>query len=225
MTIAPIINNQWQSLNEQGSHKSQANFAAALERASAGDGPALKPLELPHMNPLSQSDFAGGNPALASEQSSALAPLNAHDFGSPQTADLKPLSATDFIPGAKTSESREAQIDKQTRKWVSETFYGSLLKQMRNSPFKSKIFDGGRGAEAFSPLLDQQLADHIGAAKSNKLVRAIVNDIARKTSRTSSPVSAGSQARATAGSPNATSPIPAEISPYENLRYHVPANR
>lgn len=55
-------------------------------------------------------------------------------------------------------EKKHEKLVNETKKWVGDAFYGTLLKQMRQSPFKSEIFDGGRGGEMFSTLFDQQLA-------------------------------------------------------------------
>jgi Rod binding domain-containing protein len=68
----------------------------------------------------------------------------------------------------------------QTEKWVALTFYGTMLKQMRDDPFKSDLFDGGRGGEMFQSLYDQQLADHMSKAAGRKLVNAIVKKIEAK---------------------------------------------
>ena len=68
-----------------------------------------------------------------------------------------------------------SDLVKQSQKWVSQTFFGSMLKEMRNSPFKSEMFSGGRGGEAFSEMFDQQLADHMGKGSGKKLVDALVH--------------------------------------------------
>jgi Rod binding domain-containing protein len=68
-----------------------------------------------------------------------------------------------------------AALVKQSQKWVSQTFFGTMLKQMRNSPFKSELFSAGRGGEAFSEMFDQQLADHMGKGSGKKLVNALVH--------------------------------------------------
>jgi Rod binding domain-containing protein len=57
---------------------------------------------------------------------------------------------------------------------VSHTFFGALLKQMRQSPFRSEMFSGGRGGEAFSSLYDQHLADRMARGAGSKLVNSIV---------------------------------------------------
>jgi Rod binding domain-containing protein len=73
--------------------------------------------------------------------------------------------------------SQHDQLVKQTQNWVSQTFFATLLKQMRDSPFKSDLMDGGRGGQAFASLYDQQLAQRMGHAAGSKLVNAIVRKI------------------------------------------------
>ena len=73
--------------------------------------------------------------------------------------------------------SEHDQLVKQTQNWVSQTFFATLLKQMRDSPFKSDLMDGGRGGQAFASLYDQQLAQRMGHAAGKKLVNAIVRKI------------------------------------------------
>lgn len=68
---------------------------------------------------------------------------------------------------------QELQARKAARTLVAQTFYGPMLKQMRDSPFKDEIFSGGRGGEAFSSLLDQQLTARMGRG-NDPLVNAIV---------------------------------------------------
>jgi Rod binding domain-containing protein len=94
-------------------------------------------------------------------------------FNSSNIANRSPLNA---IPAA----SEHQQLVKQTQKWVAQTFYGTLLKQVRQSPFHSKLFEGGRGGEAFGALYDQQLAEHMARGTGQKLVNAIVNRIEAK---------------------------------------------
>src|SRR5947208_1646173 len=69
------------------------------------------------------------------------------------------------------------KIQEQARKWVAQTFYGAMLKQMRESPFKSEMFSGGRGGQAFATMLDQHLADHMSRAAGSKLVNAIARKL------------------------------------------------
>ena len=91
---------------------------------------------------------------------------------------LKPLAPSDFVAGAKAKIAGEhEQLTEQAQKWVAQTFYGTLLKQMHESPFKTPWLDGGRGGQAFQPLLDQKLADHMVRSSGKKLVASIVKKI------------------------------------------------
>jgi Rod binding domain-containing protein len=74
---------------------------------------------------------------------------------------------------------RHKALVKQTEKWVAQSFYGTMLKQMRKSPFHSELFDGGRGGQVFHEMLDQKLADHMSRGAAPKLVNAIVQKIER----------------------------------------------
>src|SRR5437899_993984 len=75
---------------------------------------------------------------------------------------------------------QHAALTRQAEKWVSQTFFGTLLKQMHESPFKSQMFNGGHGGEAFQPLMDQHLADRMARrASGKKLVGSIVQHIER----------------------------------------------
>jgi Rod binding domain-containing protein len=95
-------------------------------------------------------------------------------------AALRPLAAADLSHAARLTTPAETQHDQvvgQARKWVAQTFFGTLLKQMENSPFKSDLFSGGRGGQAFSSLYHQQLTEHMARASGDKLVRTIVRKI------------------------------------------------
>ena len=80
-------------------------------------------------------------------------PLTGFTFRRP-IALRRLASQGDFRPSTISSSSRPSAL-------VAQTFYGTMLKQMRNSPFKSKLFDGGRGGEAFASMFDQHLADRM----------------------------------------------------------------
>jgi Rod binding domain-containing protein len=91
-------------------------------------------------------------------------------------------------PHAPTAQ--HTALVKQAQKWVSQTFYGNMLKQMRNSPFKSEIFSGGRGGQAFNEMFDQQLADRMGRGTGTKLVNALVRKIEGRNAAAAHKVSA-----------------------------------
>lgn len=128
-----------------------------------------------------------------------LGPLN------PPAAPLNALGDPTFKPGnPHGGKSQHDKIEEQARKLVAQTFYGTMFKQMRESPFKSELFSGGRGGQAFTPLLDQHLADHMARSADSKLVRAIARKLEAKSAY---------QKQA--------SPHRASDNPYSNLRIHV----
>ncbi len=115
------------------------------------------------------------------------------------TAAIKPLGRdTDFVngigaalhaPSATESQAQQGadeattehrKLEKTAQKWVAQTFFGTLMKQMRNSPFKSKMFDGGRGGEAFTEMFDQKLIEHMSRSSGKKLVGNIVRRLEAK---------------------------------------------
>ncbi|CAN5599255.1 hypothetical protein BH09PLA1_BH09PLA1_32890 [soil metagenome] len=91
------------------------------------------------------------------DASNKLFALNSATFGAPKVAS-----------------DRHAQLEKQASNLVAQTFFGTLLKQMRDSPFKDEMFSGGRGGEAFGSMYDQHLAEHMARGAGKKLVNAIV---------------------------------------------------
>lgn len=79
-----------------------------------------------------------------------------------------------------TPEKHE-QIVKSARVWVAQTFFGEMLKQMRNSPFKNEMFEGGRGGQAFAGQLDQQIAERLSnGSAGERLAQSIVRKIEGK---------------------------------------------
>ena len=81
---------------------------------------------------------------------------------------------------AVAAADRHEQLVTQTEKWVSQSFYGELLKQSHQSPFKDKLFGGGRGGEAFGSMFDQQIADRMSRGAGGKLVDSIVDGIEKR---------------------------------------------
>jgi Rod binding domain-containing protein len=84
--------------------------------------------------------------------------------------------------GAKKPLTAHEKLVQQTQKWVAQTFYGTMLKQMRNSPFKSDLMDGGHGGQAFQSMYDQKLAEHMSRGAGAKLVNSIVHRIESRSS-------------------------------------------
>jgi len=103
---------------------------------------------------------------------------NSSGAGSALMSTLQPVPS--LVSKRLPDSSQHDQLTAQAQKWVAQTFFGTLLKQMRNSPFKSKLFEGGRGGEAFQTLFDQRLADHMARGAGHKLVNAITRKIEAK---------------------------------------------
>jgi Rod binding domain-containing protein len=80
-------------------------------------------------------------------------------------------------PKPDSGGDQHQRLTAQTEKWVAQTFYGQLLKQMRESPFHSDMFEGGNGGKTFETLFDQRLADHMSHHAGAKLVNSIVRKI------------------------------------------------
>jgi Rod binding domain-containing protein len=77
-------------------------------------------------------------------------------------------------------QSKHRDVTEQAAKWVAQTFYGQLLKQMHNSPFKNPKFEGGKGGEAFGQMFDQQIADKMSRGVGRKLVNSLAKKIEGK---------------------------------------------
>ena len=73
------------------------------------------------------------------------------------------------------TQSKEDRLEIQARQLVSQTFFGTMLKQMRDSPFKSDLFEGGRGGQAFSSMYDQKLVEQMSRGAGKKLVDSVVS--------------------------------------------------
>ena len=103
-----------------------------------------------------------------------------NSFHSLSALGTSPLNATKSLASSIPGAQQHEQLVKQTQKWVAQTFYGTLLKQVRQSPFRSKLMDGGRGGEAYGSMYDQQMAEHMSRGVGMKLVNSIVRKIEAK---------------------------------------------
>ncbi len=88
------------------------------------------------------------------------------------------------IPSAEISSTQHDRLVRQSRIWVAQTFFGEMLKQMRNSPFKSELFSGGRAGEMFASQLDERIAERMaGTGAGKRMVDSIVKHIERNMKR------------------------------------------
>ncbi len=145
-----------------------------------------------------------------------------------------------LTPGASTADQHHQKLRRAAEKLVAQTFFGTLLKQMRQSPFHSELFGGGRGGQAYSALYDQVLSDrmaHSGTAQ--KLVDSIVrrNERANAYARHAKGINAaaiGAKAKANDESAprgggghentrDSSSPSrhPENANPFKDVRIHV----
>ena len=142
-------------------------FQSQLDALTPGDSesqPSLRPF-----TPLDNIPHLTGDPHRP------LKPLD------PPPAPLLPINTLDNVPGQRQKQlADQDKVTATARKWVAQTFYGTLLRQMRNSPFKSDLFEGGRGGQAFASLLDQQLVDNMSRGTASKLTAAIARKLIGK---------------------------------------------
>ena len=137
-------------------------------------------------HPLTAADLLGpgGRYPVMTKGSGKLKPTDftpAARQGLPGVAH--PLASGNAVAHGKALPS-DADIEKQAQRLVSQTFFGTLLKQMHDSPFKSEMFSGGRGGKAFEPLMDQHLADRMARGAGKKLTRSIARQLKRRAAHT-----------------------------------------
>ena len=107
------------------------------------------------------------------------------------TNSLKPLSAMDRTGVAPskafrlpTAQSAEQPLAQQLRPvaqvLIAQTFYGNLLKQSENNPFKDDRLNGGDAGKRWNSVFNQHLAERMTRGAGSKLVNAVVKSITRK---------------------------------------------
>jgi len=206
-----------------GEHEDLAAGAMPLKPMTPGEGMAQGPA----LRPLSAMENIPGLKGVRRP----LEPLSTERH---PAMPLTPLGPKDSIPGVRRSKSssQEDEVEATARKWVAQTFYGTLFKQMRESPFKSKLFDGGRGGQAFAPMLDQHLVDRMASGTDKKLTNAIAKRLMGKRGGASGGVrtaksgairpAESEMSSETQLSPSSVQPGPAAPGGFEGIRIHVP---
>jgi Rod binding domain-containing protein len=141
----------------------------------------------------------------------------------PTSFDTAPLLARGRNIAAKGGgPNQHDQLVKQTEKWVAQTFYGTLLKQMRDSPFHSDLMEGGNGGKTFETMFDQRLADHMSRHAGGKLVKSIVKKIeaaqaAKRYAKASKATPASAHHHpASSRHPSSLNPEPRTLNPASN---------
>jgi hypothetical protein len=69
-------------------------------------------------------------------------------------------------PPAPRTGAKAAALRKSTGEFVGEIFYGTLLREMQKSKFKTKYLSGGRAEEAFQGQLASQMSKRIGGRRT-----------------------------------------------------------
>ena len=77
---------------------------------------------------------------------------------------LRPSAPTQAQQVERAEEIRDAYRD-----FVGKTFFGQLLKSMRQSVGEPAYFHGGRAEEIFRSQLDQTLADHMSETSAHAI--------------------------------------------------------
>jgi Rod binding domain-containing protein len=94
------------------------------------------------------------------------------------------IAAMHAVHGGVTSNraplTEHEKLVRNTQKWVAQTFYWAMLKEMRKSPFHNEEFEGGRDGEAYEEMFDQRIADRMSQSAGSTLVNSIVDRIEAK---------------------------------------------
>jgi Rod binding domain-containing protein len=72
---------------------------------------------------------------------------------------------------------RYKNLRAQAEKFVAQSFFVPIFKQMRNSPFKSELFGGGRGGEVFQGMLDGVISERMSRGGGKDLVDSMVKKL------------------------------------------------
>ena len=79
-----------------------------------------------------------------------------------------------------THIDRQAQLRPVAQQWVGQTFFGTLMRQARQTNLgpEDSPLAGGRGGQAFGEMLDARLAEAASRGVGSKLVDSLVDRLA-----------------------------------------------
>jgi hypothetical protein len=135
------------------------SWNAALNRALAAPKP-LTFMGVTHERTLENAKVSDSS--IATAQSAFAKAMNG------ATEQRQPLSA-----------DKAAQLEQSSQVLVNQFFMGSMLKQMRESPFKNEMFSGGKGGDAYAGLFDQHISENAGGRIAKSLVKSMVKQYQR----------------------------------------------
>ena len=112
----------------------------------------------------------------------------------PVSNTFKPISAMDRagvapskafkLPAAQNADMPLAQqLQPVAQVLIAQTFFGTLLKQSENNPYKDERIEGGRGGQMWNSMFHQKLAERMTRGSGQKLVKAVVKSLTRKFDR------------------------------------------
>ena len=147
-------------------------------RVSDPDAQGLSPMSADSarfaktLNTLQADDDASHQPVSVD---AVRATSNVNDLGRKPNATepIRESSARNDVI-AKSPLTPAGELTQKARELVGATFFATLLKQMHDSPFKSELFSGGRGGEAFGGMYDQVLSQRMAQRNADRIVRPIV---------------------------------------------------
>ena len=84
-----------------------------------------------------------------------------------QLHPIKPLKVAAQSAEEKLASAEEVQ--KAYRDFVGKTFFGQMLKSMRETVGEPAYFSGGQAEKVFRSQLDQQLADNMAHASASQI--------------------------------------------------------
>lgn len=70
------------------------------------------------------------------------------------------------LPTPPTGKEKPSELREAFDQFVGESFYGMMMKTMRESTSKSAYFHGGRAEEIFQGQLDQMLSEKMSKANA-----------------------------------------------------------
>ena len=77
-------------------------------------------------------------------------------------------------------KKRLTELRDVIKKTVGTTFFGPVLRTMRNSELKGTVGHGGRGEEVFQNQLDQIFAERLGSASNFDLHQVLYDRFSRR---------------------------------------------
>jgi hypothetical protein len=86
-------------------------------------------------------------------------------------------------PEARMDPATRAKLREAAEQFVASALVLPMLKGMQQDPFRSDLFHGGMGEDAFQSQLDTILADRITSRSRFPLVDSIMEQVLRRYSR------------------------------------------